>query len=81
MQEESKERHVHFFRNGRNQALRIPREFEMPGKGAILRKEGHRLIIEPEKCTSLLALLDSWDPLDVSFPDVDDLPPPEEVEI
>jgi antitoxin VapB len=28
------ERHVRLFRNGRNQAIRIPREFELPGKDA-----------------------------------------------
>jgi antitoxin VapB len=40
------ERHVRLFRNGRNQALRIPRDFELPGRAATLRKEGSRLIIE-----------------------------------
>lgn len=25
------ERHVELFKNGRNQAVRIPREFELPG--------------------------------------------------
>ena len=29
------ERHVRLFRNGRNQALRIPREFELEGNEAI----------------------------------------------
>jgi hypothetical protein len=33
------ERHVKLFKNGRNQALRIPREFELPGKDAIIRKD------------------------------------------
>ena len=33
------ERHVRLFRNGRNQALRIPREFELEGEEAIIRKE------------------------------------------
>jgi hypothetical protein len=28
----SSERHVRLFRNGRNQALRIPREFELEGE-------------------------------------------------
>ena len=28
------ERHVKLFRNGRNQAVRIPREFELPGQDA-----------------------------------------------
>ena len=41
------ERHVSLFRNGRNQAVRIPREFELEGTEAIIRKEGARLIIEP----------------------------------
>ena len=43
----SPERHVKIFRNGRNQAVRIPREFEFRGEEAIMRKEGDRLIIEP----------------------------------
>jgi Antidote-toxin recognition MazE, bacterial antitoxin len=38
------ERHVKLFKNGRNQAVRIPREFELPGESAIMRKEGDRLI-------------------------------------
>jgi antitoxin VapB len=43
----SPERHVKVFKNGRNQAARIPREFEFSGEEAIMRKEGGRLIIEP----------------------------------
>jgi len=41
------ERHVRLFRNGRNQAVRIPRDFEMDGNEAIIRKEGNKLILEP----------------------------------
>jgi antitoxin VapB len=41
------ERHVKLFRNGRNQSVRIPREFELQGTDAIMRKEGDRLILEP----------------------------------
>ncbi|EQD50283.1 virulence-associated protein VapB-like protein, partial [mine drainage metagenome] len=48
------ERHVKLFRNGRNQTVRIPREFELPGKDAIMRKESERLIIEPMPPKSLL---------------------------
>ncbi len=51
------ERHVKLFKNGRNQAVRIPREFESPGDEAILRKEGERLVIEPAPPKSLLAVL------------------------
>ena len=66
------ERHVRLFRNGRNQALRIPREFELEGEEAIIRKEGDRLIVEPVRMGGLLALLDSLQPLDETIPDVDE---------
>jgi antitoxin VapB len=66
------ERHVRLFRNGRNQALRIPREFELDGDEAILRKEGDRLVIEPVRKGRLLALLASMAPLEETFPDVDE---------
>ena len=70
------ERHVRLFRNGRNQALRIPREFELEGDEAIIRKEGDRLIVEPIRKGRLLALLTALEPLEEPFPDVDeDLPP------
>ena len=36
------ERYVSLFRNGRNQALRIPREFELPAGKAIVRKDGDK---------------------------------------
>jgi antitoxin VapB len=69
------ERHVRLFRNGRNQALRIPREFELEGNEAIIRKEGDRLIVEPIRKGRLLALLADLPALDECFPDVDeDLP-------
>lgn len=75
----SVERHVKLFRNGRNQAVRIPREFELPGEDAIMRKEGERLIIEPAPRKSVLELLAGWEPLDEEFPEIPD-PPPEPVE-
>lgn len=76
------ERHVRLFRNGRNQAVRIPREFELEGDEAIVRKEGDRLIIEPVRKAGLLALLATLEPLEESFPNVDeDLAPLNEVEL
>jgi antitoxin VapB len=69
------ERHVKLFKNGRNQAVRIPREFELPGKDAIMRKEGERLIIEPASAKSLLALLAELGPLDEEFPPIVDAAP------
>jgi antitoxin VapB len=71
----SMERHVRLFRNGRNQALRIPAEFELPGKEAIVRKEGDRLIVEPTKRQTLLGLLAGWDTLKEEFPEINDAAP------
>ena len=70
----SAERRVKLFKNGRNQAVRIPREFELPGDEAIVRKEGARLIIEPARPRSLLAVLDALEPLEDDFPLIPDLP-------
>ena len=69
-----RERHVKLFKNGRNQAVRIPREFELPGDEAIMRKEGDRLIIEPTQPKSLLAVLATLQPLDEEFPPIPELP-------
>jgi antitoxin VapB len=68
------ERHVKLFKNGRNQAVRIPRAFELPGDEAIMRKEGDRLIIEPTQPKSLLAVLATLRPLDEEFPPIPELP-------
>jgi antitoxin VapB len=71
------ERHVKLFKNGRNQAVRIPREFELPGEDAIMRKEGGKLIIEPVPPKSLLAVLATLESLDEDFPPIaDSLPDP-----
>lgn len=64
------ERQVRLFRNGRNQALRIPRDMELPGRAATLRKEGSRLIVEPVAGPSLLGVLSKLKPLDEEFPAV-----------
>lgn len=76
----SSSRVVRLFRNGRNQAIRIPVEFELPGEEATIRKEGNRLIIEatpdaPAKSwDDLLALMSTWEPLgpEDEFPDIDE---------
>jgi antitoxin VapB len=73
--ENSPQRLVKLFRNGRNQAVRIPREFELRGKEAIMRKEGQRLVIEPTPKRSLLEILETLKPIEEKFPDIDDLPP------
>jgi antitoxin VapB len=68
------ERSVKLFRNGRNQAVRIPREFELPGEDAVIRKEGQRLIIEPAPPKSLLAVLATLQTLEEEFPPIEGLP-------
>ncbi len=71
----SQERRVKIFKNGRNRAVRIPREFEFPGEDAIMRKEGDRLVIEPVPTKSLLALLAKLAPLPEDFPPILDVHP------
>ncbi|HVN21077.1 MAG TPA: AbrB/MazE/SpoVT family DNA-binding domain-containing protein [Dongiaceae bacterium] len=71
----SVERQVKIFRNGRNRAVRIPREFEFPGEDAIMRKEGKKLIIEPAPQRSLLSVLKTLKPLEEDFPAIVDSPP------
>ena len=68
-------RHVRLFRNNRNQAIRIPKEFELPGTEAIISRDGDRLIIEPLRRKGLAALLDSWEPLTEEFLEIADPPP------
>ena len=77
-------RKVKLFRNGRNQAVRIPRDFELPGDEALMRKDGERLIIEAKtkKKKNLLELLASWEPLDEDFEiDDSDLPPLDDIDL
>jgi len=68
-------RHVKLFKNGRNQAVRIPREFELPGSDAIMRKDGNKLIIEAVPPRSLLAVLATLETLDDDFPPIADTAP------
>ncbi len=76
----SDQRHVRLFRNGRNQAVRIPVEFELPGDEAVMHRDGDRLVIEPLRKRGLTALLKSMTPVDDEFPEIDDpAPQPERV--
>ena len=68
------ERRVKIFKNGRNQAIRIPREFELSGEEAIMRKDGERLVIGPTSPKSLLAVLATLKQLDEDFPPISELP-------
>lgn len=69
------ERHAALFRNGRNQAVRIPREMELEGSEVLIRKEGDSLILTPIRKHKLRDLLASWEPMEDALPEVADLPP------
>lgn len=76
------ERYVRFFRNGHNQAVRIPREMELDADEAIIRREDGRLVIEPVGRKRLLARLAELSDVPEEFPDVDDgLPPADDVSL
>jgi antitoxin VapB len=75
------ERHASLFRHGRNQAVRIPREFELEGAEVLIRKEGNSPILTPIRKNRLLDLLASWAPLDEGLPEVEDLPLPERADL
>jgi antitoxin VapB len=70
-------RTARLFRNGANQAVRLPRDLELDADEVIIRRDGDSLILTPKPRT--------WDDycdhgrrLDPDFPDPRDLRPPEE---
>lgn len=65
------ERYVRLFRNGRNQAIRIPREFELDADTAVIHREDDRLVIEPVRKKGLLATLATLSDIEEDFPDID----------
>jgi len=67
-------RRASLFRNGSNQAVRIPKEFELPGGEVTIRREGRSLVIEPA-APGLLELLGTLPDLDEGLPPAPDRPP------
>jgi antitoxin VapB len=63
---------VRLFRSGRNQAVRIPKDFEMDCDEAIIHKEGNKLVLKPVKKEGFLNILMSLEPIIETFPDVDE---------
>lgn len=85
-------RHVRLFRNGANQAVRIPREFEFEAQEVIMKKVGNTLVLEPVaawpqrgSAAALLMALEEIKKLGQcheSFPDVDEgLMPLDDIDI
>lgn len=71
----SEYRHVKLFRNGRNQAVRIPREFELPAGEAVMHRDGDRLVIEPLPKLTLAEVLRGLKPVTDGLPPIVDKPP------
>jgi antitoxin VapB len=80
------------FRNGANQAVRIPREFEMPPGEVSVKKVGNSLVLEPVRsqpeqgtAAALAAALHSmkdWPVVHEPFPDANEgLPPLDEIDL
>ena len=85
-------RHARLFRNGANQAVRIPREFELPPGEVTFKKVGNTLVIEPfapkpakGTAAALVAALESmkdWPVVEEPFPDTDEgLLPLDEIDL
>jgi len=75
------ERIVRLVRHRGDQVLRIPRDLELPGSQALLRKDGNRLIVEPVPRPSLLEYLSTCAPLAEEFPEIEDPVPSEGVKL
>jgi antitoxin VapB len=67
-------RTARLFKNGKNQAVRLPRVFEMKAREVIIRKQGGNLILTP-KPETWQDYFASAQGLDEDFPeDISDLP-------
>lgn len=65
------------FKNGSNQAVRIPKDMAFTETSVRMYREGTRLVIEPiQEKIGLETLLSSWQPLSETeqFPDIVDEP-------
>jgi antitoxin VapB len=78
---------VRLYKTGGHQALKLPLGFELPGKEAIVRRVGDTLVLEatatkPKAGRTLLQVLETLEPVDEEFPDVDEgLLPLEDVDL
>ena len=68
-------RRARLFRIGRDQAVRIPREFELNADEVLMSREGDRLVVVPvQKRPSLADVLSRLKPIDEDFPNTADPP-------
>lgn len=73
-------RRAKLFKNGRSQAVRIPKEFAFEGDEVMIYRSGRSVILEPLAGDPLLDWLAHKPPLAEDFPEIDD-PPPEPIEL
>jgi antitoxin VapB len=74
-------RHAAVFRNGTNQAVRIPREFELDAREVLIHRDGDRLILTPVRDQRVEDLLAIWTEVAEDWPEVEDPPPQERAAI
>ena len=85
-------RRVKLFKNGTNQAVRIPREFEFDAQEVSMRRVGNTLVLEPlhtlpkrgtaAALAAALRSMQDWPVVDEPFPDPDEgLAPLDEVDL
>jgi len=65
-------RRAKLFANGRSQAVRLPKEFHMPGSEVLIRQQGTQLVLQPLGAGGLP--IGFWDEIDrlmegLDFPD------------
>lgn len=64
------------FMNGRSQAVRLPKEFRLPGHEVLISKEGDRIVLEPLDARGWPAgYFESFGPVGDDFRRPDPLPP------
>ncbi|RUT31120.1 AbrB/MazE/SpoVT family DNA-binding domain-containing protein [Arsenicitalea aurantiaca] len=54
------------------QVIELPPGFEVPGTEAVIRRDGHRLIVEPVERPSLRDVLAGLEPLAFELPERDE---------
>jgi antitoxin VapB len=65
---------IKIVRQGERQTIQLPPEFEFDDEELVLYKDGDTIVIRTLKSLSLIEYLDTLEPLEEEFPEVEDLP-------
>lgn len=72
---------AHIVREGERQVVEVPKELALPEAEYLIRRDGDVLIIEPKR-SKLREFLDTIEPVDVDWPNVDEgLLPADDIEL